>query len=180
MNITRNIHRINHLLPLKVRKDLYNAVISPQFNYGDIIWGGCSKKDSKSLQLVQNFAVRSITGNRKHDSATNSLNTLDLLNLAQRREIHESVFAHKALLDKCSANINQLYKSHISTANTRQAAAKILTIPSHKTAKFESSPLYRTIKSWNSCPSTLPFDNIKAHKNGLQTLFIQQNKDRLH
>ena len=65
MNITRNIHRINHLLPLKVRKDLYNAVISPQFNYGDIIWGGCSKKDSKSLQLVQNFAVRSITGNRR-------------------------------------------------------------------------------------------------------------------
>ena len=39
MNITRNVHRINHLLPLKVRKDLYNAVISLQFSYADRVWG---------------------------------------------------------------------------------------------------------------------------------------------
>ena len=175
MNITRNIHRINHLLPLKVRKDLYNAVISPQFNYADIVWGGCSQKDSKSLQRIQNFAAKSITGNRKFDSATKSLKSLNLLNLKQRRQIHETVFAHKSLLEKNPTNINELYKRHLSTVNTRQAIAKKLTIPAHKTAKFESSPLYRTIKSWNGCPTNLPFDNVKAHKDNFQKYLLQLN-----
>ena len=37
MNITRNIHRINHLLPMKQRLNLYTAVISPQFSYADTV-----------------------------------------------------------------------------------------------------------------------------------------------
>ena len=175
MNITRNIHRINHLLPLKVRTDLYTAVISPQFNYADIVWGGCSKQDSKSLQRIQNFAAKSITGNRKYDSASNSLRKLNLVNLEQRRQIHETVFIHKALLEKSTENINRQYKDHLSTANTRQANSRKLTIPIHKTAKFESSPLYRTIKSWNNCPPNLPYENIKQHKNMLQKYLINQN-----
>ena len=135
--------------------------------------------ECKSLQRVQNFAAKSITGNRKYDSASNSLRTLNLLNLAQRRRIHESVFAHKALLEKKPSNINQLYKHHLSTANTRQAVAKKLSIPPHKTAKFKSSPLYRTIKSWNDCPPNLPFDSITGHKNSLQKHYIHLNHDGL-
>ena len=73
MDTTRNIHRINHILPEKQRLTLYKAVISPLFGYADIIWNGCGERDSQSLQRVQNFAVKSITGNRKYDSASASL-----------------------------------------------------------------------------------------------------------
>ena len=64
-NVTRQLHRVNFFLPLKNRVMLYNTLLAPLFNYADIIWGGCTKKAAKSLQLVQNFAVRSITGNKK-------------------------------------------------------------------------------------------------------------------
>ena len=175
MNITRNIHRINHLLPMKQRLNLYTAVISPQFSYADIVWGGCTKQASQSLQRIQNFAAKSITGHRKYDSASNSLRALNLLNLEQRRKVHETVFIHKALLQKNTENINQLCRGFLSTANTRQADKRKLTIPMHKTSKFESSPIYRTIKSWNSCPPNLPFENVKQHKHILQKHFIQQN-----
>ena len=70
MNTTRRVHRINHFLPRKLRLILYFALISPHFNFGDIFYGGCNEKDSKSLQRVQNFAVKSITGNRKYDSTS--------------------------------------------------------------------------------------------------------------
>ena len=175
MNITRNIHRINHLLPTKQRLNLYTAVISPQFSYADIVWGGCTKQAGQSLQRIQNFAVKSITGHRKYDSASNSLRALSLLNLEQRRKIHETVFIHKALLQKNTENINEQCRGFLSTANTRQANQRKLTIPMHKTSKFESSPIYRTIKAWNSCPPNLPFDNIKQHKHLLQKQLIQQN-----
>ena len=60
MNVTRQIHRINYFLPIDQKMMLYNTIIAPLFNYGDVIWGGCDEKDSKSLQKVQNFAARSI------------------------------------------------------------------------------------------------------------------------
>jgi hypothetical protein len=166
-NVTRNIHRINHLLPVKYRKNLYNAIISPQFSYADIIWGGCRQKESKSLQSVQNFAAKSITGHRKYDSATNSLQQLNLLNLIQRRKVHENTFAHKALLQESPENIINQYNEHLSTANTRQAAQKKLNIPQHKTAKFQRSPIYRTITSWNTYPN-FSFGKVKQHKFLLQ------------
>ena len=173
-NITRNIHRVSHLLPRKYRINLYNAIISPQFSYADIIWGGCRQKESKSLQRVQNFAAKSITGHRKYDSATNSLRELNFLNLEQRREVHATVFVHKALLHQNTENINNQYQNCMSTANTRYAEQRKLTVPKHKTTKFEKSPLYRTIKAWNNSPS-LPFDNIKQHKTLLQKHLITQN-----
>ena len=176
MNVTRNVHRINHLLQMEHKMKLYNAIISPQFNYADIIWGGCLKKDSQSLQRVQNFAAKSITGHRKYDSATNSLNQLNLLNLQQRRNIHETVFIHKALLLKNTPNINDQYQKYISTANTRLAKQRKLKTPAHKTTIFEKSPLYRTIKSWNNCPPDLPFSSIKQHKALLQKHLLYENK----
>ena len=60
------------ILPTSSRINMYNTIIVPNSDYGDVIFGGCSKKDSHRLQLVQNLAVKSITGNRKHDSATHS------------------------------------------------------------------------------------------------------------
>ena len=160
---------------MKHRMNLYNAVISPQFSYADIIWGGCGMRESQSLQRVQNFAAKSITGNRKYDSATKSLNQLKLLNLEQRRNVHETVFAHKALLKKSSANLNKDYERYTSKANTRQADKKILSIPIHKSTKYEKSPLYRTILSWNKCPKDLPFDNLTQHKNLFQKHLVKVN-----
>merc|ERR1712121_90389 len=59
MNAARKVHRINKFLPLKERLLLYHALISPLFDYGDVIFGRCNEKESHSLQKVQNFAVKS-------------------------------------------------------------------------------------------------------------------------
>ena len=174
LNTTRNVHRINHLLPTQQRINLYNALISPHFNYADVVWGGCSKKESLSLQKVQNFAARSITGNNKMDSATESLKKLKFLNLKQRRTIHETVFTHKAILLKNSDNLNEEYRQYVPQTNTRYANKGKLNIPKHKTTKFEKSPLYRTITAWNQCPDNLPQENVKQHKTNLQNLLISQ------
>ena len=62
MNTTRNLHRINDLIPIEKRLILYNALVSVQWNYCDVIYNGCNAKSKKSLQIVQNFAARSMTG----------------------------------------------------------------------------------------------------------------------
>ena len=174
LNATRNLHRINHLLPVKVKINLYNALISPLFDYADVIWGGCGKVNSNKLQVVQNFAAKSITGNKKYDSATNSLQKIKFLKLQQRRTIHESVFAHKSLLHINPPNINAEYDNQLPTTNTRSAKEGKLNLPKHRTSKYQNSPFYRCIKSWNSCPASIPAENPKVHKTHFQKYLIQQ------
>ena len=174
MNSTRNVHRINKMLPLPARINMYNTIIVPHFDYGDVIFGGCTKKDSNRLQLVQNFAVKSITGNRKHDSAKNAFKQLNFLNLDQRRKVHESVFIHKALTDNSTPNLHKQYSYYIPKANTRRHTSGKLIIPTHSTTKFKKSPLYRTISTWNSIPSNIPKKSIKNHKVNYQKYLISQ------
>ena len=174
MNVIRNIHRINHLLPYKLRIHLYTALICPQFDYADIVWGGCGVVNSQRLQTVQNFAIKSITGNKKSDSATKSFQKLKFLRLHQRRYLHEAAFTHKSLLFHNPEEINNGYLQQISTGNTRQATEGKLTLPKHSTSKYQNSPFYRCIKSWNSCPTHIPIGNEKTHKTALHKHLIHQ------
>ena len=173
MNTTRNLHRVNHLIPTDKQLILYNALVSVQWNYADVIYNGCNEKSKKSLQIVQNFAARSMTKNKKYDSATQSLRQLKLLKLHQRRAIHESVFIHKIMLSKTPANLYEQYRKYFFKSNTRATEKGLMKIPKHKSSKFKKSPLYRTIKSWNDTPTDIPKDNIKKHKTTLQNLMIK-------
>ena len=65
MGKIRNLRRIYFMLPLQQRINLYNAIVSPQFDYGDVLWGGCNQKEISSLQRIQNFAMKSILGKKK-------------------------------------------------------------------------------------------------------------------
>ena len=174
LNSIRNLHRVNHLLPIKLKVNLYNSLVTPNFDYADIVWGGCGKVNSQKLQVAQNFAVKSITGHRKYDSATHSMKQLKFLNLNQRRTVHEAVFTHKSLLQLNPETNNADYLQQRPTSNTRNATQGKLNLPKHRTSKFQHSPLYRTIKSWNSCPDTISKDSVKIHKTQHQKFLIQQ------
>ena len=174
-NVIRKIHRINKFLPLKLKMTLYNTLITPILNYADIIWGGCNKTQGKRLQVTHNFAARSILGRSKYDSGKAALRELNLLNLEQRRIVHESVFAHKALTGKLPKNIVKRFKGFQPKLVTRRNKLNKLNIPQHNLSKFKKSPIYRTITSWNRTPTNLPFGKIKSHKNGFQKYLLIEN-----
>ena len=176
MNSIRKLNRVNSILPLKYRIQLYKTLVEPHFSYADVVWGGCGITNAKSLQIAQNFAARSMLGMKKTDSATAALNKLHLLNLKQRRMVHETVFVHKSLLNKHPEDINLSYQQHLPRGNTRHAAAEKFNIPTHHTAKYEHSPIYRTIAAWNRVPSSIPTGDIKKHKIEYQKLLRNLTK----
>ena len=179
MNAARKVHRINKFLPLKERLLLYHALISPLFDYGDVIFGGCNEKESNSLQKVQNFAVKSINGKSKSQSTSESFKKTKLLNLKTRRNIHETVFVHKALTKKSAGTTCKIFKKYVPKIQTRRATKMKLNIPNHKYTKYKKSPLYRCIKAWNDCPENLNMENIKTHKNQLQNYLVSKKYPNL-
>ena len=171
-NVIRQVHRINKLLPQHLRMTLYQTLVSPIFNYVDIIYGGCTQKNKNKLQVAQNFAVRSILGRNKYESAKNCYKELKLLNLEQRRVVHEAVFVHKSLCNKTTKSIKNKYISFKPKLNTRRAKSFKLNIPQHNASKFKKSPIFRTIQSWNKSTDCLGFGEIKKHKNAFQAKLI--------
>ena len=178
INAIRNVHRINHFLPIKHRILLYNSLICPHFDYSDVVWGGCGIVNSQKLQAAQNFAVRSITGSRKRDSVSASFRKLKFLQLHQRRYLHEVVFTHKSLTFLNPSEINNTYLEQLSICDNRSSYSGKLVPPKHKTAKYSQSPFYRTIQSWNSCPPEFPTGNIKQHKKLLHKHLIKETYDK--
>ena len=173
-NTIRNLHRINSIVPMKQKIQLYNALVVPHFSYGDIVWGGCGVTNAKRLQTTQNYAAKSILGMRKYDSATEALTKLKFLNLSQRRKVHEAVFTHKALSNNQPMNINHSYQTLRPTSNTRAAHSQKLNVPKHNTAKYQQSPFYRTIITWNTLPSNLEYNTTQQLKSKYQHHLIQQ------
>ena len=173
-NTIRKLHRINHLLPVDVRIQLYNSLVVPHFDYCDIIWAGCGAESARKLQVSQNFAIRSLTGAKKRDSASKSFEKVKFLKLNQRREIHEVVFAHKSLLHQHPNDICEKYIKQCPTSNTRSSKNAILNYPSHNTHKYETCPFYRTITSWNNIPSHITTNTTtKAFKSEYQRHLIK-------
>ena len=41
---------------------MYMSYMLPVVEYASVVWDGCSKQDSQSLQRIQNEAARMVTG----------------------------------------------------------------------------------------------------------------------
>ena len=156
-NAIRNIARTSAILPLKSRQMLTEALVTPHYNYCDVVYDGCSEKAKNNLQRNQNYAARALLGRSKYSSATEALKQLNWLPLEKRRKLHTAVFVHKAVHSKSSKHaihmVEGLRPQH--TYRTRQVETGYLYNKTHRTAQLEKSISYRSTKVWNEVPSDL-------------------------
>ena len=150
-NNARNLCRVNQLLPMKTKIQLYNSYVASQLSYADIIWGGCNEGNKQKLQRVQNFSLRSMTGKTSSEEARNSLR---FLTLEEKRNIHYGVYAYKLTNGLAPTTQTAIFKKHQATSQ-RIEERGLMKPPIHRTQQFEMSTIYKTIKEWNRIPAEL-------------------------
>ena len=163
-NNARNLCRVNNLLPMKTKIQLYNSYVASQLSYADVIWGGCSQQNKEKLQKVQNFCLRSMTG-RSSDEARSNLN---FLTLEEKRNIHYGTYVYKMMNGLAPENQTRILNQHKPTSQ-RITEQGILKPPMHKTKQFEMSTLYKGIQVWNNIsPGIKASKTLTVFKNQLQ------------
>ena len=183
-NAIRNIARSNNVLSLPSRKLLTNALVVPHYNYGDIIYDGCSAEAKKELERSQAYAAKALLGRSKFSSTTNALTELKWIPLEQRRKIHQGVFMHKALHHRSShhaiATVFSLFPQH--NHSTRQKASINLNYRQHRTSSFQRSTIYKATLAWNSFPKDIRrIEDTTNFKERLQRHYIEKYlKDSNH
>ena len=115
------LKRVKPLLPLDARITLYNTLISPLFDYADVIWGD---KDNSTLmgdwQILQNKAAKNILDLPGYASSTDALKSLGWPTLCQRRLVNRYMITFKYIHGLADYNFNILKNSDIHSYNTRR------------------------------------------------------------
>ncbi len=75
----RNISKIRNILSLHDAEILIHAFVTSRLDYCNAVLSGCSSRNIKKLQLVQNAAARVLTRTKKYDHITPILSTLHWL-----------------------------------------------------------------------------------------------------
>ena len=180
-NIITNLARTASVLPLTSRRTLYDALVTPHFNYCDVVWGGTSKKCAKDLQSAGNFAARALLGLKKRSSATAALKKLDMMPLSEKRTVHMGVFVHKIVNHNAPKSIINRYGKLLERDHkhgTRAASRGDMRTQAHRTSRFDNSTQQRAIKCWNNIPADLRnTDNTSTFKKNFQRLLLTSYKN---
>ena len=170
--IIRNLARTTHVLPLKQRRILYDALVTPHFNYCDTVWGGMSQRLNDDLQRTGNFAAKALLGMKKKDSAKDALLQLNMMPFKDKRSVHLGVLVHKLNKNIGPKELIQNYKGMIERTHshqTRMASRGDMNHIQHRSSKFEKSTIHRALNTWNSIPDNIrQIDSTGAFKRSYQ------------
>ena len=173
-----NLARSSNVLPLKTRRALYDALVTPHLNYCDIVWDGTSKKCANEIQKTGNFAARALLGLKKRSSATDALNKLGMMPLREKRKVHMGVFIHKIVNNNGPKEITKRYLCNMERSHnyeTRTATRGDFKTLTHRTAKFDCSTMQRTTRCWNGIPSNIRQINSTTNfKRTYQSFLLNQ------
>ena len=117
-------------MPLQTRVTLYNTLILPLFDYGDVIWGAKNNETIMlELQILQNKAAKVLLGHPPRSSSTEALRSLDLKSLSARRFFHRRIEIHKCLIGETGFNFNFIKNQAVHSYNTRRSNDLRLPLP---------------------------------------------------
>ena len=133
---------------------LFNTLVRPHLEYGNVIWGPFFKEDIKSVEKVQRRATKMISC-LKDASYDERLRSLNMPSLLHRRRRGDMIYTYKILTGKIDRDKDEFFK--VSNATTRGHQYKIMKQAAKKNprANYFSN---RVINDWNNLPS----DVIKA------------------
>ena len=111
------IRRVGHSLPVRLKLQLYNALVLPHTDYCSVIWIECSQHLQMKIERIQNFGMRVILDKPphtpKHDSRT-------ILKWKARRAIHRLELVHRCLIGLAPPNLQAHIMTNASLVTTRQ------------------------------------------------------------
>jgi hypothetical protein len=122
---------------------IYFAFIRPVLEYGDVVWGNCTKKESDLLEIVQIEAGRII-----HE--------LGWETLENRRNNHKLILFYRILNGLAPAYLYELVQPYLPRQSGYKLRNENNTFhPPFSRSSFNDSCIPFTIRLWNTLPLTI-------------------------
>jgi len=147
---------------------MYNALITPHFDYCSEVWGETYVAHLDRLQKLQNRAARIVTQSGYYTSGKKLLKELGWDNLEIRRYKSKAVLMFKIMHNKAPYYLRGLFTRANKSYGLREAEGK-LQLPKPRTEYLKKSLCYSGAKLWNSFPPKMRnATNFSNFKNQLE------------
>jgi len=148
------LYKIRHYMPQKTFKMLYYALIHPHLLYDLSIWGSTYPSYLKKLSILQNKAIKLISGGSYRCPATPYNCNLKILKLEDLFIIEVGKLVHFHFQRKLPLNLSNLFQlqCNISNRNKSSKNHNLLYVPSYKTSRLQRSIKNLGVKIRNKIP----------------------------
>ena len=155
------LNQIKNILPLNIRKTIYNSLIHSHLSYGNITWGLGTCKALSSIRKLQKRAVRLVTNNSYKAHTDKIFGNLEILKFDDLVRYNSKTFMFKHANGLLPPSFDNMFE-RLQNARNENYKSNI--------AKFkllETLPSVYLPKLWNS--QSLEIKRVKS-------LSVYQNK----
>ena len=170
----RNISKIRHILSQKDAEKLVHEFVTSRLDYCNSLLSGSSSKSLKTLQLVQNAAVRVLTKTKTRDHISPVLASLHWLPVKSRIEFKILLLTFKALNNMAPVYLEELLVPYQPTRALRSQNSGLLVVPKVSKSRVGARAFsYQAPLLWNHLPlSVWEADTICTFKSRLKTFLF--------
>ena len=151
------LSKFKHLLPISVRKLIYESLVKSHLNYNVLCWGRANDSRVNKIKKIQKKCVRNLA-NKKYSSHTDPIfNDLGILKFDDLFELNALTFMHKYHYGKLPVSFNNKFTPLMGSNRTLSYRINVA-----KNKSLEKFPTNFLPKIWNSI--SLELKNIPSLK----------------
>ena len=165
------LNQLKKILPLNIRKTIYNSLVKPHIEYSIITWGNANCEGMKRLKTKQKQAIRNVANASYNAHVDPLLNNLEILNFDDTLKLCTAEFIKLLFLDKLPSSFKQIFKPMSSDRVVK------LSIQAPKLKALEKFPNVMFPRVWNNLNSSIRLSNsCKAVKRSIRNNSLNQYK----
>jgi hypothetical protein len=154
-----SLFKLQKFIPQNLKARLISALVMPHFDYCDFVCSDITKNVEKRIQRVQNTCIKFIEGLKKYDHVSHIYKKLNILKCEQRRSLHALTLIYRTINtpQNTPKYISELITTLKSThkRNNRSTKTSLLSIPYHRTARYDKSFIVKYSRMWNDLPTVI-------------------------
>jgi len=159
------LNRTKNILPVNVRKLIYNSLVKSHIEYGIIAYGGVEKHRLNRIKNLQKKAVRNVALGSRFSHTDPTFGKLEILKIDDLYSINVGVFMHKYLSSKLPISFSDMFKFFPEPNRTRN-----FVLEQTKQKRLDSLPKVSMPKVWNNYDISLKTAcNVNSFKSMFRT-----------
>ena len=163
------LNQLKKILPLNIRKTIYNSLVKPHIEYSIISWGNANCEGIKRLKIKQKQAIRNVANLSYNSHVDPILSNLEILNFDDTLKLCTAEFIKLLFLDKLPSSFKQIFKPMSSDRVVK------LSTQAPKLKTLEKFPNVMFPRTWNSLDSSIRLSNsCKAVKKAIRKNCLNQ------
>jgi len=164
------LRNVKHILPLRIRKLIYESLIKSHLEYGILSWGPSVNNKLGKLSTLQKKALR-VLADKGYAAHTDPLFLkLEILKIKDMIKFNSAIFMFKYMNGKLPLSFNGMF---IALAEPNRTKSYKLELVNSK--YLESFPTVYLTRTWNSIPLEIKsLGSLTSFKTSLKKSFLEE------